>query len=58
MEWMKSYPANQPVVTYCNSNCHASATLALRLKQLGFTNVRSMEEGIQAWQQKGYPVDR
>ena len=53
---MEKVPHDTPIVTYCNSNCHASATLALRLKQLGFTNVRSMEEGYQNWEKKGYPV--
>ena len=56
VQWAQTVPKDRPTVTYCNSNCHASATLALRLKQLGFTNVRSMEEGIQSWEKKGYPV--
>ena len=45
-----------PIVTYCNTNCHASSALALQLKGLGFTNVKSMEEGIQSWEKKDYPV--
>lgn len=57
-EWVSAIPKDQPVVTYCNSDCHLSATLAIRLKQLGFTGVRSMEEGLQAWEKKGYPVSR
>ena len=55
-EQMKSVPKDGLIVTYCNSNCHASSALALILKQSGFTNVRSMEEGIQSWEKKGYPV--
>ena len=55
-EGMKSIPRDRPVVTYCNSNCHASAMLALSLKKQGFTNVRSMEEGYQEWEKKDYPV--
>lgn len=56
VEWTKDIPKDRPIVTYCNSNCHASAVLTLRLKQLGFTRVRSMEEGYQVWEEKGYPV--
>ena len=56
VEWTKDLPKETPIVTYCNANCPASAVLATRLKQLGFLNVRSMEEGYQVWEQKGYPV--
>ena len=55
---MEKFTHDTPIVTYCNSNCHASAALALHLKALGFTNVRSMEEGVQAWEKKGYPVEK
>lgn len=44
------------VVTYCNRNCHASEVLAMQLQKLGFTHVRWMEEGLQTWEEKGYPV--
>ena len=55
-EAVQQSPRTTPIVTYCNANCHASSALALQLKGLGFTNVRSMEEGIQAWEKKDYPV--
>jgi rhodanese-related sulfurtransferase len=55
-ESTKDYPKDTPVVAYCNEGCKASAGLLLRLKNLGFTDVRAMEEGIGAWQSKGYPV--
>lgn len=58
VEWVKDQPRERLMVTYCNSDCHASEVLALRLKQLGFTRVLSMEEGFQAWEKKGYPVQR
>ena len=54
----QKYPLETALVTYCNSNCHASASLAAQLKGFGFTHVRSMEEGIQVWEKKGYPVVR
>ena len=56
VEGMQSIPKDKPIVTYCNSNCHASAALALKLKGLGFTKVQSMEEGYQEWEKKGFPV--
>lgn len=49
-------PKDTPIVTYCNRNCSASAVLLTRLKKLGFTDVRDMHEGIQAWAEKGYPT--
>ncbi len=52
----RDYPRDIPIVTYCNRSCKASAALLLNLKKLGFTNVRDMEEGIQTWEEKGYPV--
>ncbi len=55
---MAKLPKDTPIVTYCNANCHAASVLALQIKGFGFTNVRSMEEGIQAWERKGYPVVR
>jgi len=56
--FMQKYSQETPIVTYCNSNCHASAALALQLKSLGFAHIQSMEEGFQMWEKKGYPVAR
>jgi len=53
----KTLAKDRAIVTYCNRNCTASANLLRELKKLGFTNVRSMEEGLQAWKEKGYPVE-
>ncbi len=53
---MEKYPKNAKIVTYCNSNCKSSAKLLFRLKRLGYTDVRAMEEGIDGWKAKGYPV--
>ena len=52
----RHYPRDLALVTYCNRGCKASAALLLRLKKLGFVNVRDMEDGIQTWEEKGYPV--
>ena len=55
---MERYPKNADIVTYCNANCKASASFLKQLQALGFTNVRAMEEGYQAWDDAGYPVVR
>ncbi|HTL69669.1 MAG TPA: rhodanese-like domain-containing protein [Candidatus Eisenbacteria bacterium] len=55
---MRDTPKTTPIVVYCNSHCQASTAVLLKLKSLGFTDVRAMKEGIQAWEQKEYPVAR
>lgn len=50
-------PKDQPLITYCSRNCKASTYALFDIKKLGFTNVRAMEEGIEVWQEKGYPVE-
>ena len=57
-EVMSLYPKDKWIVTYCNSNCKAAAALLMKLKSHGFTRVQAMEEGIQGWESKGYPVVR
>jgi rhodanese-related sulfurtransferase len=46
-----------PIVTYCTVGCKASAVLFTKLLRMGFRNVKVMEEGIQGWESKGYPVE-
>ena len=58
VEAMKGRPKDTMIVTYCNSNCKASANLLRQLQRLGFNNVRSMEEGYQSWEKAGYPVSK
>ncbi len=54
---LKKYSTDTLIVTYCSSGgCQASAVLALQIKRLGFKDVRAMEDGIQIWAEKGYPV--
>ena len=55
-EGVKDIPRDKAIVTYCNEHCSASSVLLFKLKGLGFKNVRSMEEGYQAWEAKEYPV--
>lgn len=57
-EAMKAVPLQKPIVTYCNANCQSSTAVLLKLKALGFTDVRVMKEGLQGWEAGGYPVER
>lgn len=49
-------PARE-IVVYCGSGAR-SALAAVTLQELGFTNVRSMAGGIQAWSQESRPLER
>jgi rhodanese-related sulfurtransferase len=54
---LSKFSKDQPIMTYCNSNYKASTYALFDIKKLGYTNVRAMEEGIEVWQAKGYPVE-
>ena len=59
-EYLERYTAKIPretrIVTYCDPGCQSSVILMLKLKVLGFKNVKVMLEGFKTWQQKGYPA--
>lgn len=45
------------IVTYCsNAACGNSQAVAVRLEQLGYTNVRKYRDGIQDWVDAGLPT--
>lgn len=44
------------IVLYCGGG-YRSALAADALQQMGYVNVISMEGGIRAWQEAGYPLD-
>lgn len=52
----RSIPKGKPFVAYCSRNCKASTYFLMQMKDLGFTDVRVMEEGIEGWREKGYPI--
>jgi rhodanese-related sulfurtransferase len=57
LERLDGAPRDRDVVLYCSCpNEVASAREALRLKGLGFTRVRPLEGGFEAWVQLGFPV--
>ena len=47
----------RPIITYCGSGAR-SALAAATLQQLGFSQVRSLAGGFQAWTQEGRPIVR
>ena len=46
-----------PIVVYCGGGFR-SALAAENLVKMGYTNVISMDGGIRAWREAGYPVDK
>jgi rhodanese-related sulfurtransferase len=44
------------IVLYCGGG-YRSALAADSLRQMGYTNVRSMIGGIKAWREAGYPLE-
>lgn len=46
-----------PLVVYCKTGGR-SALAAYTLKQMGYTNVKSMNGGFEAWAKAGYPVEK
>lgn len=44
------------IVLYCGGG-YRSALAAESLTQMGYMNVRSMEGGIRAWREAGYPIE-
>ncbi|WP_433716281.1 rhodanese-like domain-containing protein [Nocardia sp. CA-084685] len=47
-----------PIVTYCSNNaCRNSEIVAVKLRGLGYTNVRAYRAGIQDWTEAGLPIE-
>lgn len=46
-----------PVVLYCSGG-YRSALAADNLQKMGYKNVLSMDGGIRAWREKGFPVTK
>ena len=45
------------IILYCGGGFR-SALSADSLQQMGYSNVRSMEGGIRAWREAGYPLEQ
>jgi rhodanese-related sulfurtransferase len=46
-----------PIVLYCGGGFR-SALAADNLQKMGYTNVISMDGGIRAWREAGYPIEK
>lgn len=46
-----------PIVVYCGGG-YRSVLAAENLRQMGYTNVLSMDGGIKAWRAAGYPIEK
>jgi membrane protein DedA with SNARE-associated domain/rhodanese-related sulfurtransferase len=62
MEEMESrlsqFPRDREIIVYCSCpNEASSARLALQLKRKGFTRVRPLLGGIDAWREQKYPLE-
>jgi len=45
------------IVLYCGG-CYRSALAADSLRQMGYARVASMDGGIRAWREAGYPLEK
>jgi membrane protein DedA with SNARE-associated domain/rhodanese-related sulfurtransferase len=55
---LRDYPADTELVVYCSCPNEASAaSAALHLKKAGFTRIRPLKGGIEAWGKAGHPID-
>ena len=57
-EFVKTLARDEELIVYCASyKCPASSNAQQLLTDLGFSNVRAYEGGINEWYQKGYPCE-
>jgi rhodanese-related sulfurtransferase len=55
---LSELPKDRDIIVYCSCpNEVSSARLALRLKRKGFTRVRPLLGGIDAWREQKYPLE-
>ena len=47
----------EPIVLYCGGG-YRSVLAADSLRQMGYTNLISMDGGIKAWRDAGYPIEK
>ena len=48
---------DEPIVLYCGGG-YRSALAADNLQRMGYTNAVSMDGGIRAWREAGYPIEK
>lgn len=47
----------EPIILYCGGG-YRSLLAADSIRQMGYTNVMSMDGGIKAWRAAGYPIEK
>ena len=54
----REFPRDRDIVVYCSCpNEASSARLALQLQRKGFTRIRPLLGGIDAWRKQNFPVE-
>jgi rhodanese-related sulfurtransferase len=57
-ERQEEFPRDRDIIVYCSCpNEVSSARVALRLQRKGFTRVRPLLGGIDAWREQNHPVE-
>ncbi|GIW21544.1 MAG: hypothetical protein KatS3mg068_0551 [Candidatus Sericytochromatia bacterium] len=56
-DMVKDIPKNSEIVTYCGCPHHLSSIAAEQLENLGYRNVRVLDEGYWYWKDKNYPLE-
>ena len=55
---LSEFPKDRDIIVYCSCpNEVSSARLALRLQQKGFTRVRPLLGGLDAWREQNFPIE-
>jgi rhodanese-related sulfurtransferase len=54
-----SVPKDAEIITYCGGpSCPQSKQAAQKLGELGYTNVRAFEEGLEGWKAAGHSIEK
>jgi len=57
-QWQRQIPRDRDIVVYCSCpNEVSAARVALALQHSGFTRVRPLLGGVDAWRQNNYPME-
>lgn len=58
-DFVNNYSFEQKIITFCSGReCDESHQLASYLKSEGFLNVRVFIDGLPAWENQGFPVEK
>ena len=56
---LKSLPKNKLIIVYCSCLMeHTSARFVLDMRNKGYTNIRALLGGLDAWKKAGLPIER